>query len=1019
MAFEGTEPLSQRLFEEVRASLIERRDTPLATYRLQLHHAFRLEDARRLVPYLSRLGVTAVYASPLLRAAPGSEHGYDVIDHGMLNPEVGTEEDFAALAEALRKHGMGLVLDTVPNHMGIEKGRNALWNDVLENGQASTWARHFDIDWDPVKEELKGKVLLPLLGDQYGVVLERGELRLSFQEGAFHVHYFDHVFPVAPKAYERILRHGLPELEKRLGADDLDVIELQSILTAIDHLPPPGPLDRARILERNREKEVIKRRLAALTERSAELRRFIDGNVERFNGTPGEPASFDLLDGVLSVCSYRLAHWRVAGEEINYRRFFDLNGLAAIRVEDREVYDESHALIFRWISEGKVTGLRIDHPDGLFDPTAYFLQLQEEYFLLKVRERRPDATSGSDAREPEWLEVERRIRERFRAEFEQEPESPLFRALYVVVEKIQGGKERIPEAWAVHGTTGYRFANMVTGLFVARDNEAALTRIYERFIGRPVNFDALVYAKKKLVTSSSMSSEINVLARELNRISEMNRRTRDFTLNSLRRALIEFVAHFPVYRTYVDAWRPLDERDVQYIRWTIARARQHDPTTSVSLYDFLQDILLRNDPPHLGERQRAVMLRFAMKLQQVTGPVMAKGLEDTAFYVYNRLVALNEVGGEPERFGATRDTFHLRNQERAEKWPAALLASTTHDTKRSEDVRARLTVISEIPDEWRDHLRRWARLNRRHKVALGERMAPSANDEYLFYQTVIGAWPMGEQLSADAFADFRRRIGEYMLKAIREAKEETSWVNPDPAYEDAMQRFVERVLDPRGNAVFVESAEAFKRRIEKPGQLNALAATQLKLASPGTTDIYQGAELWDLSLVDPDNRRPVDFERRISSLNAVLRDAQVDREDLARRLVDALSTGRIKLYVLAEGLQLRNRRAALFRNGNYVALDVVGPRAEHAVAFARSHERAWIVSVVPRRTVPLLDAPGGPRMALEGTVVQLPPALEGVGLRDIYTGRKFVPERLGEAVVLDLGELFALFPVALLETDLT
>ncbi|MGA9521528.1 MAG: malto-oligosyltrehalose synthase [Myxococcaceae bacterium] len=1011
MALEG-------LFEEVRAALLERHDTPLATYRLQINSEFRLEDVRRLVPYLARLGISAVYASPLLRAAPGSAHGYDVIDHGTLNPEVGTEEDFAALAAELRRHGMGLVLDTVPNHMGIEKGRNALWNDVLENGQASTWARYFDIDWDPVKVELKGKVLLPILGDQYGEVLERGELRLEFEGGCFHVRYFDHVFPVAPKAYAPILRLGLPELEKRLGPEDLDVIELQSILTAIDHLPPPAPLDHARALERNREKEVIKRRLSALTERSAEIRTFIERNVVRFNGTPGEPSSFDLLDEVLSVCSYRLAHWRVAGEEINYRRFFDINGLAAIRVEDRQVFDESHALVFRWIAEGKVTGLRIDHPDGLFDPTAYFLRLQEEYFLSKVRERRPESTRGTDEREAAWLELEHRIRERYRAEFDQDSDSPLYRALYVVVEKIQGGRERIPEAWAVHGTTGYRFANMVTGLFVARESESALTRIYERFIGRPMDFDALVYAKKKLVTSSSMSSEINVLAHELNRISEMNRRTRDFTLNSLRRALLEFVALFPVYRTYVDHWRALDDRDVQYIRWTIARARKHDPTTAPSLYDFLQDILLRNHPTHLGERERAVMLRFAMKLQQVTGPVMAKGLEDTVFYVYNRLVALNEVGAEPERFGASLNTFHLRNQERAEKWPAALLASTTHDTKRSEDVRARLTVISEVPEEWKNHLRRWSRINRRHKVAAGDRLAPRANDEYLFYQTVIGAWPMGEPMSPDAFAEFRWRMGEYMLKAIREAKEDTSWVNPDQPYEEAMQRFVERVLDPRRNPVFVESAEAFKRRLEKPGQFNALAATQLKLACPGTTDVYQGAELWDLSLVDPDNRRPVDFERRMSDLNALLRDAEVDRENLVKRLLDTLSTGRIKLYVLAEGLRLRNRRPALFRSGSYLALEVVGPRSEHAVAFARNHQKQWVVSVVPRKSVPLLDANGGMRAALEGTLVQLPEALEGMALRDVYTGRTFTPERRDDVVVLDVGALLALFPVSLLETDL-
>jgi (1->4)-alpha-D-glucan 1-alpha-D-glucosylmutase len=1015
MAFEVSEPLAQRLFEEVRAETAARVATPLSTYRLQLHKGFRLGDARALVPYLSSLGVTHLYTSPLLRAAPGSTHGYDVIDHACINPELGTEEDLTALAEELRAHGMGLVLDTVPNHMSIEKGHNALWNDVLENGPSSVHARVFDIDWDPVKEELKGKVLLPILGDQYGVVLERGELKLDFQGGAFVIRYYDHTLPVAPRQYATLLRHRIDELERRLGPGDPDVVELHSIITAVDHLPPPTTTERSLVLERNREKEVIKRRLAALASKSAAIREFIAGNVEVINGRPEEPSSFDLLDRILSSCSYRLAHWRVAGEEINYRRFFDINGLAAIRVEDREVFDEAHQLVFRWLAEGKVQGLRIDHPDGLFDPTAYFSRLQEEYFVQQARARRPESTRGGAEAEAAWRDVEDRIRALFHQEFERDPDSPMFRALYVVVEKIQGGRERIPDRWAVHGTTGYRFANSVTGLFIPGANETILTRIWERFIGGAVDFDALGYEKKRLVLGSSMASEINVLARELNRISEMDRRTRDFTLFSLRRALVEFVALFPVYRTYIDDRHPIDERDRQYIRWTVERARRKDPIQNASIFDFLEDVLLGNYPAHLREGERRTMLRFAMRLQQLTGPVMAKGLEDTVFYVYNRLAALNEVGGEPERFGTPVETFHLRNQERSEKWPSAFLASSTHDTKRSEDVRARMCVLAEVPEQWQEHLRDWSRLNARHKTMLRDRPVPDPNEEYLFYQTVLGAYPMGNAVKGRALDEFRQRIAGYMLKAIREAKVNTSWVNPDPAYEEAMRGFVEGALDEEDPA-FLDSLYEFKKQLEEPGQINSLGGILLKIASPGVPDTYQGCETWDLSLVDPDNRRPVDFAQRRRALEEITREAEVDRAALSRRLVASLHDGRIKLYVIAESLRLRKRLPELFRRGGYRPLDVVGGRADHAVAMARQLEGRWVLAVVPRLVMPLLGVPGGLGSALAGTCVRIPRQLAQIRLREVFTGRSLVAERRGDDVVLDLGSLFGPFPVALLES---
>ncbi|MDY7229124.1 malto-oligosyltrehalose synthase [Hyalangium rubrum] len=1011
---EREKSLADRLYERVREELLARaKETPLSTYRVQLHQGFNFQAARAMVPYLAKLGVSELYSSPYLKASPGSTHGYDCVDHQQLNPEVGSPEDHAALCRTLREHGLGQVLDVVPNHMGIERF-NPLWFDVLENGPSSVYAKYFDIDWAPVKSELRDKVLLPILGDQYGIVLENGELKLAYKDGAFFIQYYEHQLPLAPRQYATVLRHELAGLESKLGATNAHLIELQSVLTAIEHLPVRTETERAKVIERNREKEVIKRRLAAVVEASPEVAAFVAANVQAFNGTKGDPRSFNRLDSLLASCSYRLAHWRVAGEEINYRRFFDINGLAAIRVEDDEVFDEAHARIFDWLRDGSINGLRIDHPDGLFDPTAYFLRLQERFFVEQARARLQKEQGAEEVR---WPVVEQRLVTRWREEVAADPSSPLRKALFVVVEKIQGGKERIPDSWAVHGTTGYRFANALGGLFVQPEAEKAMTETYHRFINEVVDFEELVHQKKLLILRTAMSSELNMLAHELNRISEMNRRTRDFTLNSLRRALIEFIALFPVYRTYVDGWRPeLDERDVQYIEWTIARAKERNATTNASIYDFLRDILLRRYPEHLNEQERAVMLRFAMKLQQVTGPVMAKGLEDTAFYIYNRLVSLNEVGGEPEHFGIPASLFHQRNQERAEHWPASLLTSSTHDTKRSEDVRARLNVLTELTDEWRQRVHRWSRLNARHVAELPGGPAPTHNDEYLFYQTVVGAWPMGDSLSEAEHEDFQRRVREYMGKAIKEAKVRTAWTNPDADYDAAVARFVDACFDRKGSNVFLEDVRQFKRRIERAGQLNALGQLVLKLASPGVVDTYQGCDLWDLSLVDPDNRRPVDYTLRMRLLEELDREAASDPAALCARLTADMTDGRVKLYTLTQGLRLRQRQAALFRTGGYRVLHLVGKRSEAAVAFAREHEDSVVLTVVPRFTLSALESGGGLARAYEGTFVDLPEAYGGMMFRDVFTGREVRAERGRRGgVVLPLSPLLASFPVVLLE----
>ncbi|ATB31621.1 malto-oligosyltrehalose synthase [Melittangium boletus DSM 14713] len=1007
----GVEALATALFGRVRQMVLGS-PTPLATYRVQLHKGFTFDDARKAVPYLSRLGVSDLYCSPYLKASPGSTHGYDCVDHKQLNPEVGTAAQHEALCTALREHGLGQVLDVVPNHMGID-AFNPLWFDVLENGPASVYARFFDIDWSPVKDELEGKVLLPVLGDQYGVVLEKGELKLGFLEGAFVVHYYDRLLPVAPRQYARVLERNLDVLEAKLGAEHSHFIELHSILTAIRHLPERTEIQRAQVVERNREKEVIKRRLAALATASPEMSAHIAANVEAINGTPGQPRSFDELDQILQEGSYRLAQWRVAGEEINYRRFFDINGLAAIRMEDPEVFAEAHQRIFEWLRKGQVTGLRIDHPDGLYDPTAYFLHLQERYFLERARAL---FDAEQDTRAEQWPEVEARLRERWREEAEAKVDSPLRRALFVSVEKIQGGRERIPDSWAVHGTTGYRFANAVGGIFVKPDAEGAMTETYHRFIGEAPDFDELVYEKKRLILRDFMSSELNMLAHRLNRISEMNRRTRDFTLNSLRRALAEFIALFPVYRTYVDDTQAgLDERDVRYIKDTLRHAKARNATLNVTIFDFLGDVLLRRYPDHLGEHERAEMLAFAMKMQQLTGPVMAKGLEDTTFYVYHRFCALNEVGGEPEHFGTTDAIFHERNLERAIHWPASMLTTSTHDTKRSEDVRARLHVLSELPEAWRERVEFWSSLTRAYRAEMPEGPAPSLNDEYLFYQTVVGAWPMGERLSSGELEEFRGRIREYMLKAIKEAKVRTSWTNPDKDYEEGVARYVDACLDEERSRGFLEDLRTFKRRIERAGQHNALGQLLLKVMSPGVVDTYQGCELWDLSLVDPDNRRPVDYGLRERLLSSLDQEAYRGRPGLCAQLVEHMDDGRIKLFVLAEGLRLRQRYPVLFRQGGYRALHLRGPRADAAVAFAREHEQSLVIAIAPRYTLSALESPGGLASAYEETSVELPASYASMTFRDVFTGQQVRPGRHGEGAVLPLAPLLVGFPLVLLE----
>lgn len=982
---------------------------PVSTYRLQLHGGFGLEQAEAIVPYLHRLGITDLYASPLLRARTGSTHGYDVVDHGRVDEAIGGEAALRALSCGLHARGMGLLIDVVPNHVGIG-WENARWMDVLENGEASLHSHFFDIDWAPLKPELAGKILLPILGDHYGHVLERGELSLSFDlessedvsRASFRIRYWEERLPVAPRSYIAILRHRLASLEEELGAEHVHLQELLSILTALENLPPRGPMSSAKLTERHREKEVVKRRLAALVESAPAVARHVRRAVLAFNGLDEderplseEPSRFDLLDALLEEQAYRVAYWRVAGEEINYRRFFDINTLAAIRQEDPVVFEETHRLYLQLLDEGVIDGMRIDHPDGLYDPAEYLRKLQEEVVARTARRL------GADP-------IETRLA--YRRRLDDDVFDTSLRPLFVVVEKILSRKERVPDRWLIDGTTGYEFLNLLNGLFVERANAARLEATWRAALGRELDFLALVRANKRLIMKTAMVSEINVLAHRLSALSERSRRTRDFTLNSLRRALVETVSAFPVYRTYVDG-SEVDERDRQYIEQAVAQARASDDELVGQTFEFLRSILLMEPVVGGSEEVRREHLAFVMKLQQVTGPVMAKGLEDTTFYVYNRLVSLNEVGGEPEHFGVPIETFHRQNAARAQRFPASLLTTSTHDTKRSEDVRARIDVLSELPDAWERFLEVAREANRGRRVEVRGRLAPDAAEEVLFYQTLLGAvpvWPLprGER---DAFI---ARMVAYMQKATKEAKVNNSWTNHEPAYDEAIARFVTSVLEAGPDDPFHEEMRRLHRRIARVGTINALSQQLLKITSPGVPDLYQGTESWDLSLVDPDNRRPVDFEARAKMLDAI---AAADRAALCDELSRRPEDPRSKLFLTHVALETRRADPSLFVEGAYVPLDVVGPRARHVVAFARVLRGRVALVAVPR----LVAAITGERSPWAETFVTLPDEVaeaipEGDGLRDAFSGerRRVIPREGATAHAAEA--LFARFPLALL-----
>ncbi len=924
---------------------------PRATYRLQLGPGLTFDDAAALLDYLQALGVSDCYTSPFLETATRGSHGYDVSDHSRLREELGGEAAFRRLAEALRQRDMGLLVDVVPNHMGIAQNRNPWWYDVLENGAASAYASYFDIDWRPVKSELADKVLLPILGEQYGAALDKGELRLFLEDGRFVVRYYDTVLPISPRSYGRLLGHRIDTLSEQLGGEHPDVVRLKSLIAWFATLAPRTEQDPQRLAAGRRDKDLGREKLIALLAESEPVREFVAENVRIFNGTPGEPRSMDLLDDLLADQAYRVAYWRVAGEEINYRRFFDINDLAAIRMEDPAVFEAAHRLLFGLIREGVVTGLRIDHPDGLYDPAEYFRRLQRG--------------AGGD--------------------------------FYVVAEKIVAPGEQLPESWETAGTTGYEFLNLLNGIFVDRANARAMDQIYLRLIKTRPSFAEIVHECKRLVTETSMASELNLLGHRLNTISEKHRSSRDFTLGSLTRALRETIMGFPVYRTYVDG--QVTARDRDYIARAVAHARRR-ASTDATVYDWLQRVLTLDAPDWATEADIRERIDFVMRFQQITGPVTAKGFEDTALYRFNRLVSLNEVGGDPSRFGVSLAEFHAENSARLRRSPHALSATATHDTKRGEDVRARINVLSEIPDEWRHRVAVWQRLNRRHRTMVDGAAVPGANTEYLIYQTLVGAWPIDAE-----------RLSAYLMKAVHEAKSHTSWINPNPKYDEALRRFAQAIVDRHRAAAFLDDLVAFQARIAHFGALYSLAQTLIKITAPGVPDFYQGTELWDLSLVDPDNRRPVDWklrQRLLGELEHALATTD-DRAALAHDLWVHQDDARVKLFLVREALGLRRARPAVFATGAYRPLESRGALAEHVCAFARVSDGAAAITVVPR----LLARRGGDAPPLgsdywNDTILEVP-AECGIRFTNVFTGESL------EGDTLPLGRVFARFPVGLLE----
>lgn len=947
---------------------------PVATYRLQFTPSFGFSDAQGIAPYLSALGVSDVYASPILESRKGSTHGYDGVDPTRIDPELGGEAGFEKLADVMRSLDLGWVQDIVPNHMAFDR-QNAMLMDVMENGPNSEYRDFFDIDWDHPYQDIQGRVLAPFLGKFYGDCLECGELQLRYAEGGFTINYYDLQFPIRLESYHRILTDNLSRLRRKLGRDHPEYVKLLGVLYMLKYIPAPqenpGEVSQDSShqgRERYDQISFIKRMLWELWNGSEEVRNYIQQNIQTFNGEAGKPDSFDLLDELLGEQFFRLAYWKVGNEELNYRRFFTVNELICLRVEDEAVFQAVHEYTLALVKAGKITGLRIDHIDGLYDPTAY---------LDRLRQEAPE--------------------------------------IYLVVEKILETDEALPLNWPIQGTTGYDFLNQVNGLLCDQSSEEDLSETYRRFIGRQLNQAELIDKNKRFIVDKHLAGDIDNLARMLKQISGRYRYASDFTMFGLQEALEEILVLFPVYRTYINS-DGAKATDKERIKAVIRQAKLNIPDFFNEL-EFIERFLLLKFDDSLSEEDRSAWLYFLMRLQQYTGPLMAKGVEDTVFYIYNRLISLNEVGASLDHFGLTVEKFHCFNQELAAQWPHTMNATATHDTKRGEDTRARINVISELAEEWREKVSEWRHLNRNYRASHENgRLIPQPNDEYFFYQTLVGVFPfLGEDGAVDfaALEDVKGRIKEYLIKAIREAKVNTAWIKSNQVYENGLMAFVDRALDSQSESGFLDSFIPFAHKAQHYGLLNSLSQTLLKFTVPGVPDIYQGTELWDFSLVDPDNRRPVDFSQRLQLLKELEEKEAFDQAGLIQGLLDTRHDGRIKLYLIRKLLQARREYQALFQRGQYRSLKVSGSLKSHVVAFERSLGGQRIIAIAPRLNTALVqpgEFPFGEQVWYE-TRIQPPLDSERVW-RDLLTG-----DRIEAEDTLWLRDVLTQFPVALLVNE--
>jgi len=941
---------------------------PSATYRVQLNQNFRFADTVHILDYLHDLGISDLYLSPILASRKGSDHGYDVTDPSRLNPDLGTEEDFATLQGELQNRGMGLLLDIVPNHMAASP-ENPWWMDVLENGPESAFAGFFDVDWHPPIRTLNGIILLPVLGRPFGEALDSGEIQLTLQDRKFFIQYFESLFPLAPRSYHRILNHRSARLKEILGEESPTYSEYSGILSAFVDLARNERRPDETVADRRLRYEAARDRLATLMKASPEVAAFVEANIHDIKGTPGDPATFGMLQRILGEQNYKLAFWQNQNDSINYRRFFTITELVGVRVEDPHVFEATHGHVLRLVGKTPHAGLRVDHIDGLRDPLAYLNKLQER---LASAENRSEASS------------------------------------YVLVEKILERGESLAADWPVSGTTGYDYLNEANGIFVEPEGARALEEIYANFLGRYQDFADVVYQKKKLVMTTLLGVEMRSLGRQIVELASQDRYARELPRGQLMEALIEVTACLSVYRTYtrnMDLSAPAS----QYIEDALACASRRASHIGSACFNFVRDVLLLLNPPYILPDQREARLAFVMRWQQLTGPIQAKGFEDTALYVYHPLLSTNEVGGDPRPTeAASRERFYDFLQGRLESWPATLNATETHDTKRSEDVRARLNVLSEIPAEWKQHLELWARQNEPLKQKIGPETVPDRNEEYFLYQTLIGVWPLdpGDEKA------LLSRVQEHLIKATREAMVHTRWTRPNQPHEEALKKFTADILCPQCDAEFLNDFRQFQRRVAYCGMINGLSQTLLKIASPGVVDFYQGSELWDLRLVDPDNRGPIDFARRRAALESIANQTNGHSDDRLRELREHWQDGRIKMHLIRAALTFRQENQDFFRAGEFIPVEAKGRYERNIVAFMRRTANSHALIVVPRWFSQVCGSEGSPSTPDWGdTRILLPHSTQRWS--NIITGTSLDAKSEGSQSSVMASDLFHQFPVAL------